>query len=191
MNVYLAAFVGVLPTALTPVPEETALLAAGWFARRADASLVVVTACAWAAIVIGDVATFALGRALVRGLAGTSRLQRLFPPRRRQWAEDKVARHGWRAILLARFLVGMRVFLYLALGGSGYSFRRFVVLDAVVGVVEVAMVVGGGWLVGVSRHARERVEIVDGVAMLLIVGSLVVPWLVHRMMRGPGARGAG
>jgi membrane protein DedA with SNARE-associated domain len=164
------------------VPEETALLAAGWWAHHAGASILAVTGCAWAAILIGDLGTFALGRGLLHGLVGATRLGRLFPAERRRWAEEQVSRHGWRAILLARFLVGLRGFLYFALGGSRYSFRRFFAIDAAIATVEVALVVGVGYVVGASRQAQARVEVIDVFAIVaLVVGSLALPWIVRRV----------
>jgi len=183
-RLYVAIFVAVLSTAVTPVPEETALLGAGWMAHRSGASPWLAVACAWAAILVGDVGTFALGRGLLRGAVGAARLDRLFPAARRRWAEEKVARHGWRAILLARFLVGLRGFLYFALGGSRYPFGRFVALDAAIGTVEVALVVGVGWVVGASRHERARVEVIDIVVIaVLLVASFALPWIVRRWSR--------
>lgn len=169
-----------LSTAVTPIPEETALLAAGWLAHRSGASFVVVLACAWAAILAGDIGTFALGRGALRGLIGSARLRRLFPARRSAWAEDQVARRGWRAILLARFLVGLRGFLYFALGCSSYPFRRFLALDAAIGAVEVGLVVGVGYFIGAGRGARRGIEIVDAVTLLVLIASVVVPIVVRR-----------
>jgi membrane protein DedA with SNARE-associated domain len=181
---YLTTFVAVLSTAVTPVPEETVLLGAGWLAHLQRASLVVVIVCAWVAILAGDTATFALGRGLVRGVARSRWLLRVMPPERRAWADREVARHGGRAILLARFLIGLRGFLYFALGGSPYPFRRFLAVDAAVGAVEVALVVVAGWFVGATRRARAGLQLVDLIAVAVIVVTLALPWLLRRFIGG-------
>jgi membrane protein DedA with SNARE-associated domain len=130
-------------------------------------------------VFLGDIATFALGRGLLGRLVGPDRLRRLFPPERLQWAERQTARGGWRAILVARLLVGLRGFVYFALGGSRYPMRRFIVLDALIGTIEVGVVVSVGYLVGSTRRAHERVELV---AIVVLALSLLLPWCVHRWL---------
>jgi membrane-associated protein len=181
VDAYVATFFGVLSTAVTPMPEETALLAAGWLAHRSGARLVAVIACACAAIILGDVGTFLLGRGVFRRVG--QRIGRWFPGQGRVWADTKVARHGWRAILLARFLIGMRGLLYFALGASRYPFRRFLALDLVVAVAEVSLVVGVGYGLGAGKHARARIERIDVFAIAVVVASLIVPWLIQRLWR--------
>ena len=180
-GVYLGTFLAVLSTVVTPVPEETALLAAGWLARRTGASLVGVAACAWLATLIGDTGTFALGRGLLQRVLGGARLGRIVPAHWRGWADEQVARHGWRAILIGRFLVGLRGFLYFALGGSRYPFGRFLAINAAVGTMEVALIVAVGYAVGEPRPMRGRVALIDAVVIVTVVAaSFVLPWIVRR-----------
>jgi membrane-associated protein len=181
----------VLSTAVTPVPEEAALLAAGWFARESHVSLPVVVVCAWSAILAGDVATFALGRGLLQRFIGSERLRRIFPAQRRAWANLQVARRGWRGILMARFLVGLRGFLYFALGGSRYPIRRFFSIDAAVGLIEVSLVVAIGYFVGATRGSRRDVEIIDALAIAILGASFALPHLVRKFYGRPTGRNYG
>src|SRR4029077_20431165 len=54
VRVYLTIFFGTLSTVFVPVPEEAALLGAGYAVRLGDASLAGCLAATWLAVMIGD-----------------------------------------------------------------------------------------------------------------------------------------
>lgn len=179
---YLATFLAVLSTAVLPVPEEATLLAAGWLARSGRISALLAIVVAWAAVFIGDVGTFTLGRGPLHRLLASRWGARLLPGRWRGWAERLVERRGWRAIVIARFLVGLRGFVYVALGASGYRWLRFVVIDGAVGLVEVGGVVALGYLLGTGPRVERRIEAVDIVACVVLALAFVAPWLIRKLV---------
>lgn len=189
MRIYLATFFTVLSTAVLPLPEEAPLLAAGWVSRAGHASVWLAGLCAWAAVFVGDLGSYWLGRGPIHRLVASRFGARLLPEERRVWAERLVARHGWRAIVIARFLVGLRGFVYIAIGASRYRFRRFAVIDGAIGLVEVGLVVALGFVVGTGARAQRRVEWIDLVATAVLLLAFVGPWLVRRLVRpGPPSR---
>jgi membrane protein DedA with SNARE-associated domain len=180
----LAIFGGVLSTLVVPLPEELALLGAGWWAHAGALPLWAAWLSAWLGIVVGDTASYLIGRSFVPRLLRSRFGKRLVAPDLRRWGEDLVKRHGFRAILLGRFLVALRGPVYLAIGGSKYPMLRFELINGTVGLIEVALLVGLGYEFGRSTglaHDVRFVEIAVAVVMALI---LVVPPIVKwRLVR--------
>ena len=181
MNLYLAIFLATLSTVVLPLPEEATLLAAGYAARLGRVSLGGGILSALAAILLGDAFTFLVGRELLARLLATSLGRRLLEERWRRWAERVVAGHGARAAVVARFLVGLRGFVYLALGASRYPFARFLAVDALAGAGEVGALVGLGYVFGELR-ARVGRGMDLAIAGLLVL-ALFGPLAVRRWMR--------
>jgi membrane protein DedA with SNARE-associated domain len=113
-----------------PVPGETALLAAGVLAGAGRMALATVIGIAAAAAILGDNLGFVLGRRgwrrlLLRG----GRTERW---RRRSIAEAErfFARHGHRAVFLARWVPVARYLTPLTAGAALMPWRRFLAYNA-------------------------------------------------------------
>ncbi len=168
MRIYAAIFLATLGTVFLPIPEEAALLAAGYAARLGRAGLVGCAAAAWLAVMIGDVMSYLVGRVLLARLLRTRLGTRMLPEERRAWAERMVAAQGWRAVVVARFLVGLRGFVYFAVGASPFSFTRFLAVNAAAGVVEVGGLVAVGFAFGELRTSLgARLDIMAAAVLAL------------------------
>jgi membrane protein DedA with SNARE-associated domain len=171
----------VLSTLIVPLPEELALLGAGYLARQGAVTLLGAYLCALAAVLIGDTTTFALGRGVLPKFLRTRIGKKVLKPPLRRWAENLVQRHEFRAILLGRFLVALRGPVYLAIGAAKLPAWKFMAVNSGVAVIEVAIIVTLGYAFGASHELAEDVrwlEIVIGVALILLL--VVVPWMVKR-----------
>jgi membrane-associated protein len=179
----------VASTLFLPLPEELALLGAGYVAHSGALPLWLAWIAAWAGIVVGDTTTFLVGRSFLPALLRSRFGRRFVGTDLRQWAEDLVARHGFRAILLGRFLVALRGPVYLAIGAARYPLAKFELLNGLVGLVEVAILVGLGYVFGKStkiEHNAVWLEVTIAVVMALI---LVVPAIFKwRMVKKQRAR---
>ena len=184
MYAAFAIFGAVLSTLILPLPEELTLLGAGWWAQAGALPLWAAWLSAWLAIVAGDTASYLIGRGFLPRLLRTRWGKRIVSPDLRRWGEDLVRRNGAGAILVGRFLVGLRGPVYLAIGASKYPLLRFELINGAVGLVEVAALVALGYQFGQSSrlaHEIRWIEIAVGVAM---VGVLVVPVIVKsRLVR--------
>jgi membrane protein DedA with SNARE-associated domain len=180
---YLALFGVVLSTVVVPLPEEVPLLAAGYLARVGALGLLPAFAVAWAAIVLGDAATFWLGRAFLSRLLRTRWGRRVVSPRSCAWAEHLVAQRGFSAIVFGRFLVALRGPVYLAIGASRYPAPRFLAANAAVALVEVGLVVGAGYAFG-SAPIAGHVRAIDLAVALVILATLVLPPVVRHRLSG-------
>jgi membrane-associated protein len=181
VGVYVAIFLAVLSTAILPVPEEAVLLGAGYAVRLGRAGLAGCLAATWIPVMIGDTLAYFVGRELLGRLLRTRAGRKMLPEPRRVWAERFVAGHGVRAIVLARFFVGLRGFIYFAVGASGYPFGRFFAVDGVAGVFEVGALVGIGFAFGELRaRIGARVDLAAGA---LLVVAFFAPVLVRAATR--------
>ncbi len=176
MRIELTIFIATLSTVALPVPEEAALLAAGYAVHVGRASFAGGLAAAWLAVMIGDAFAYLVGRELVGRALRTRWGRALLPEARRAWAERFVAEHGARAIVLGRFFVGLRGFIYFAVGASRLPLARFLAVDAAAALVEVGGVVAVGFGLG---ELRTRVGTgtdlaVAGVLLCALFGPVVI-----------------
>jgi membrane protein DedA with SNARE-associated domain len=177
VRIEFAIFLATLSTVVLPVPEEATLLAAGYAVRLGQASFAGGLGAAWLAIMLGDTSAYFFGREVLWRALRTRWAQALFPATQRAWGEKLVTDHGARAIVIGRFLVGLRAFVYFAVGASRFPFGRFLAVDAAVAVVEVGVLVAVGFGLGELR-ARVGAGIDLAVAAVLLV-ALFGPLLVR------------
>jgi membrane protein DedA with SNARE-associated domain len=126
------------------LPGETALIAAGVYASKGHLSIAGVVAVAAIGAIIGDNIGYWLGREGGRRLLYhyaflTRFADRVMPP-----AERFFARHGGKAVFLARFFGGVRVTGAWMAGISRMNWWRFLGWNAAGGIV---------WALGVGLIA--------------------------------------
>jgi membrane protein DedA with SNARE-associated domain len=198
---YEAIFLATLSTCVVPLPEESALLAAGYAARIGSVHLGGAVLAAWAAVMVGDTLGYAIGRFFLASLLHTRAGRRILPDAWRIWAEQFAARHGDRAVFLARFLVGVRGFVYFAIGAARHSFLRFLAVNAAAAVVEVGALVALGFALGELREVHgpwegggsianlgSAARAVDVAVAIVLVLTLFGPALVKKTQ--PSSSGA-
>jgi membrane protein DedA with SNARE-associated domain len=177
---FWAIFGIVFSTLVLPLPEEAALLGAGWAAHSGSISLPGAFIASYSAVMIGDALSYIVGRAFLPRLLASRFGSRLVSPALRRWSEELVQRHGFRAILLGRFLVALRGPVYLAVGAARYPAGRFLLLNGLVGLLEVSIVVYTGYLFGLSHELAHELRWIEAGIGLLIAATLVVPLLFKR-----------
>jgi membrane protein DedA with SNARE-associated domain len=185
----LAIFGAVVSTLVLPLPEELALLGAGWWAHTGALPLWAAWLAAWLAIVTGDTLSYVIGRSFLPRLLRTRFGKRIVSPDLRRWGERLVQRHGFRAILLGRFLVALRGPVYLAIGGSRYPMLRFELINGAVGLLEVALLVGLGYEFGESTALAHQIRWIEIAVAVFLAAILIVPpilkWKLVRRQRRP------
>ncbi|BBX72429.1 DedA family protein [Mycobacterium shinjukuense] len=145
-----------------PVPEEVVVAAAGVLSAPSVARLDprLALAVCLAGVLIGDCALYWIGRTFGHTYLRQHRwFCRLVPGDRAERMEGMVQHHSLRVFLLARFLVGLRTPLYVAMGIMRIDFRRFVLSDGACGVLAVCAFFlpsyfGAAWI-GVLIHRSE------------------------------------
>src|SRR5215210_409300 len=154
---YLVILFGVmLESTGVPLPGETILIASGVLVQRGHLDLGDVIVFGILGAVVGDQIGYWVGREGGRPfILRWGRYVRITPERLER-AERFFARHGGKAVFLARFFAGLRVFGALVAGISRMRWGVFVAYNALGGAVWATAVVLVGYLVGGSLGLVER-----------------------------------
>ena len=164
-----------------PVPGETALIAFGVLAAQGHYPIAIVIAVAAAAAIVGDNLGFWLigrrgGRALIARYPWVERRTRHVLPR----TETLIDRYGGRAVFFGRFVSVFRETIAWVAGLAGMSWPRFLVWNALGGIIWATAVgllayLGGKALAeAVSRYGLFAVGALGVVAALVVVARKLV-----------------
>jgi membrane-associated protein len=131
---YAALFALAALDVLIPlVPSEASVITAGVLAASGDLILPLVIVFAAAGAVVGDNASYGIGR-----FAGHWVTRRFFSGERRKrldWAQRSLDQRGGYLIVIGRFIPGGRTAVTLAAGLLEMPWRRFLTFDVVAGIV--------------------------------------------------------
>src|SRR5215510_12741927 len=137
---YWIIFLGVmLENAGVPLPGETILLAAGFFASRGHLSVVIVATVAAVGAMLGDNLGYWIGRKLGRSLVIKYGKYVWLTEKRFSDMERFFERHGAKTVAVARFITGFRVFTALFAGATHMVWNRFFLFN-VLGAISWAVV---------------------------------------------------
>jgi len=148
---YLVVFFGVmLESTGVPLPGETILIASGVLAQRGHLDVGDAIVFGILGAVVGDQIGYWVGREGGRPFVlRWGRYVRITPERLSR-AEAFFARHGGKAVFLARFFAGLRVFGALVAGISRMRWSIFAFYNALGGAVWATAVVLVGYFLGSS-----------------------------------------
>jgi len=180
---YWVVFFGVmLENAGVPVPGETILLAAGFFAASGHFNIALVMAIACVGAVLGDNAGYFIGRKL--GRATLLRIGRYvgLTPKRLVMFETYFEKHGDKTILVARFITGLRVFAALLAGAARMRWRTFALFNFLGAVLWSIVITLAGYFFGHSWHLLEKWIGGIGAALLaaIIITALAIVFVRRR-----------
>ncbi|MFC8516188.1 DedA family protein [Streptomyces sp. NPDC057257] len=158
------------------LPGETAVIVGGVLARQGVVDPVWLSVAVVLAAIAGDGVGYEIGRRLEPRLIGDRRRAR-----RVEKARDLVRRRGPAAVFVGRFIAFLRSFVPAMAGASEMPYRRFLLYNALGGLL---WGVGNVVLGYVAGAAYERAESLVGrtlalVAALLVIVALVV-WRIRR-----------
>jgi membrane-associated protein len=165
------------------IPGETAAVLAGVGAGLGDIALPLSILVVVLAAIIGDSVGYEVGRLFFGPRVLTSRL--LAPQRHRiERAQAFLRRRGGIAVFLGRFTAFFRAMMPALAGASQMPYRRFLVWNAIGGIVWGTGFVLLGYAAGASYHRVEH-QVGRGVAIALavIVVGLLVVWRVRSRRR--------
>jgi membrane protein DedA with SNARE-associated domain len=190
---YVALFLGIFGGNVgLPVPEETMLVVAGYFAWRGTLRLSAVLAVGLVGATAGDNVGYWLGRRY--GAEAIARYGRSLglTAARLETMRRFVGRYGAVGVFLARFLPGLRFAAGPLAGAVGLRLSRFVVANLLGALCYVPLAVGLGYAIGLGFGPYlERIGRVVGEverALLLVVLVATLGALAIRIARSRQAR---
>src|SRR4051794_7345124 len=184
---YLLVFFGVMVESMgVPLPGETILIAAGILAQRGHLNLWEVILFGILGAVVGDQIGYWIGREGGRPFILRYGRYVFITLERLGRAEAFFARHGGKAVFMARFFSGLRGFGALVAGMSRMRWATFFVYNALGGVVWATTVVLAGYFLGRSLGAVERWTGQASVLLLVLGVLALVLYLAYRwVLRHP------
>jgi membrane protein DedA with SNARE-associated domain len=168
-----------------PVPGETALIACSVLASQGSLSIVWVIVVGVAAAIIGDNLGYWAARKGGRPLLERHRLTRRYAETYLPRGERFFARHGGKAVFFGRFVAVLRVTAAWIAGISHMHWWRFLLWNALGGIV---------WATGVSlisyylgdaaakAFSRYGLYAAGGAILLSAIGFLIVRRLEKRVL---------
>jgi membrane protein DedA with SNARE-associated domain len=174
----LALLVGVESTGV-PLPGETALITAGYFAHRGDLQIEIVIVVAATAAIVGDNLGYLIGRKGGRRLleARGPLLNRRLEIIRR--GEPFFARYGPRAVFLGRWVAFLRIAVAWLAGISHMRWRTFLLWNALGGLAWATSVALAAYFLGTA--VESVVSTVGLVGVALVAAALLAVVAVGRL----------
>lgn len=139
---------------------------------------------AGAAALLGDFVAYRIGRAV-----GIDRFRWMRRPTMHKtflWARHELDKRGVLVIFVGRFIPGARVAINFVAGSTGYSLRRFLLIDACASLLWAGWLVGLG-MVGDALFGNMLIAMVVGIGVAILLGllcerlfALLTTWLDRR-----------
>jgi membrane protein DedA with SNARE-associated domain len=170
---YFAIFALVaLESAGVPLPGETALVSAAVFAGQGTLNLIAVIATAAAAAIIGDNLGYWVGREFGFPLIYRYGHVVHFDEGRLKVAQYLFLRHGGKIVFFGRFVAILRAFAAFLAGVNKLPWGRFLIFNALGGIVWASLFGLGGYFLGLAFEHYARPV---GIAALAcaVVGAVV------------------
>src|SRR5215207_4190897 len=186
---YLVVLFGVmLESTGVPLPGETILLAAGVLVQRGHLDLWDAIVFGILGAVIGDQIGYWVGREGGRPFVLRWGRYVFITPVRLGRTEAFFERHGGKAVFLARFFSGFRVFGALVAGMSRMRWGIFILYNALGGAVWATAVVLVGYFLGSSIGLVERwlgraTLVLVALLALVVAFYLAYRWAAHNRAR--------
>ena len=173
-----------------PVPEDVVLILAGALGEMDGRSWMRVSLYMYVGVVCGDSMIFFAGRHLGTRMLASSWLQRILPPKKQIKVEGLMERYGSMALLIGRFLPGLRAPIFFTAGSMKVSYLKFVLFDGFAALISVPIFVWlGRWLW--ARFQDDLEELNEALArtqsyslwFAVLLAVLTVVWLWTRRTR--------
>ncbi|TNE84573.1 MAG: DedA family protein [Deltaproteobacteria bacterium] len=131
-----------------PVPEDLALMYAGMRIEGGALAWLPTMLVAVGGVLVRDAVAYGIGRGLGDFLLDHAFVRRILGGRRLDRARRLVDERGSRAVMVGRFLVGLRAPVFMACGASRVPFLRFLAWDLLGLCVAVPVAIVLGYVFG-------------------------------------------
>lgn len=164
-----------------PIPEEVAIVIAGVLSAQGKLDPGLAFGACLLGALLGDAVMYAIGYHFGHTLmARHPKLSKLIGASKEEQFENAVTQHGFKVLMLSRFMVGIRGPVYLAAGTVRMPFRKFVAWDLVAATSVVGLFFGLSYVWGepITQWVKSA-EWYLTLIVLLIVG-LITLYLLRR-----------
>lgn len=157
------------------LPGDSLLFTAGFLASQDLLNIWILIPVCFVAAVTGDAVGYAFGQRVGRKLFQRTE-SRLFKPLYLHKAEEFFARHGGKAVILARFIPIVRTFVPIIAGVGAMRYPRFASFNVVGAVLwAIGIPLAGYWL-GSAIPSVDR-YLLPIIALIILVS--IAPTAIH------------
>lgn len=168
-----------------PIPEEVPIVLAGIFSAQGRMEPDLAFGSCLLGALLGDSLMYAIGYHFGHDLAAAHpKIGKFVGAEREEYFEQAISRHGFKIMLLARFMVGIRGPVYLAAGVMRMPFRRFLLWDLICATLVVGTFFGlsysyGEQITDLIREAEMKLTLV----VLVVLGIVALWWMRRRRQK--------
>lgn len=172
---FLVIFIETGLVAMPFLPGDSLLFTAGLFARTGHLDMTYLLILLFIAAVLGDNCNYWVGRKIgVKifdiKIKGTALVKREYLDKTHLF----FAKHGTKAIIMARFVPFVRTFAPFAAGIGKMEYKKYLAYDVLGGALWIGSLTTAGYLLGEVEFIRKNIDLV----CLGIIGLSVLPILV-------------
>lgn len=173
-----------------PLPEDIVMISGAILAQRGVTTLPLTVLSLAVGVFLGDTALFFVARRIGPAIYKWRWIQRVLPGHRREWIEQKIARHGSMVVFFARHVAGVRGPTFAIAAIHGISYPRFILWDMLALAISLPIWMGLGWvfanswdeLLAYTHSVEQAISIgVVVLVLLLIAGHYVVRNVLKRI----------
>lgn len=159
-----------------PIPEEVPIVLAGVLSSQGRLEPEWAFAACLSGALMGDAVMYSIGYHFGHSLlAKHPKLGKYIGAQNEEKFEGALQRHGFKVMLMARFMVGVRGPVYLATGVLRMPFRRFVLWDLTCATMVVGLFFGLSYYFGeeITSVIRDAEKTFTLVVLLVLLGALL------------------
>ncbi len=179
---YLGVFVILFLCGLgLPIPEELTIVASGYISYLGLAKWPLATVVCIAAILAGDLVTYAIGRYYGMGVLRSRFFRKLLSEEHLQRVNRYFSRYGAKTVFFCRFFAGIRFCAYFVAGTARVPVVTFLVMDLLGALVSVPISVYAGFYFGENiedgiKYLHRGKQVFLTVLVLVIAGLVLYYW---------------
>lgn len=157
------------------LPGDSLLFTAGFLASQDYLNIWLLVIVCFTAAVLGDAVGYFIGNRFGRQLF-IKEESRLFKPKYLMQAEAFFAKHGGKAIIIARFMPIVRTFIPVIAGVSAMHYRRFFSYNVIGALLWAVGVTVAGYFLGSTIPGVDK-YLLPIIALIVIVS--ILPSVLH------------
>jgi membrane-associated protein len=148
------------------LPGDSLIFAAGAFAGAGSLNIFILYAILIVAAVLGDTVNYEIGKHFGRKILEYKKIK-FIKDEHIQKADAFVAKHGSKAVFLARFIPIIRTIVPFIAGMGNLEYKKFVKVNAIGGILWVTLFLGLGYFFG-------NIELVKSNFSFIILGIIFI-----------------